>query len=38
MMDFDPYYQVIENGVLKMIDSRTGEIIQEEIIDDEPRD
>lgn len=36
-MDLDPYYQVIENGVLKTIDSRTGEVIQEEIIDDEQK-
>lgn len=35
-MDLDPYY-LIENGVLKTIDSRTGEVIQEEIIEDEQR-
>lgn len=38
MMDSNPYYKVIENGVLKTIDSRTGEVIQEEIINDEPKD
>ena len=36
-MDLNPYYQVIENGVLKTIDSRTDEVIQEEIIDDEKK-
>lgn len=26
------YYQVIENGVLKTIDTQTGQVVQEEII------
>lgn len=31
-MDLDPYFQVIENGALKTIDSQTGEVIHEEMM------
>lgn len=32
MMDLDSHYQVIENGVLKTIDSQTGKVIHEEMM------